>query len=85
MSQVLTETDVPMPRTLQKTDWTLLLKRIREGRCTPFLGAGASYGTLPLGAAIAEDWAKEFGYPLEDSYDLIKVSQFVAVDVEDAM
>jgi hypothetical protein len=85
MSQVLTETDVHMPRTLQRTDWTLLLKRIREGRCTPFLGAGASYGTLPLGSAIAQDWANEFGYPLEDSYDLIRVSQFVAVEMEDAM
>jgi hypothetical protein len=84
MSQVLTETDVPMPRTLQKTDWTLLVKRIREGRCTPFLGAGASFGTLPLGATIAEEWAKEFSYPLEDSYDLIKVSQYVAVEMEDA-
>jgi hypothetical protein len=85
MSQVLTETEVPMPRTLQKMDWKLLLSRIKEGICTPFLGAGASFGTLPLGAAIAEDWAKEFEYPLEDSDNLIKVSQFVAVESEDAM
>jgi len=76
---------LPMPRTLQPRDWTVLLKRIREGRCTPFLGAGASFGSLPLGATLAQQWAKDFGYPLEDTYDLIRVSQFVAVDQEDGM
>ena len=85
MSQLLTATDIPMPRTLQPTDWTLLLRRIREGKCTPFLGAGASFGTLPLGATIAEAWAKEFEYPLEDSHDLIRVSQYVAVEMEDGL
>ena len=51
MSQVLTETEVPMPRTLQKMDWKLLLSRIKEGICTPFLGAGASLGS---GYALAD-------------------------------
>ncbi len=79
------ENELPMPRSLQETDWTVLLKRIRQGNCTPFLGAGASYGTLPLGSAIANEWAEEFGYPLDDSTDLIRVSQYVAVEVGDAM
>lgn len=74
-----------MPRSLQETDWTVLLKRIAKGGCTPFLGAGASFGALPLGAALAKDWAEEFDYPLDDSSDLIRVAQYVAIQVEDPM
>jgi hypothetical protein len=60
-------------------DWDLLLERIREGRCTPFLGAGASVGTLPLGAEIARDWAAEYDYPLDDPHDLARVAQFLGI------
>jgi len=58
-------------------DWELLLKRIKKGLCTPFLGAGACYGSLPLGADVARNWARQYGYPLEDSGKLERVSQFV--------
>ena len=67
---------------MSEGDWNLLLGRIKEGRCTPFLGAGASAGTFPLGSEIALEWAKEHGYPLDDSLDLARVAQFVAVTVD---
>ncbi len=73
-----------MPNTLGDNDWDLLLRRIEEGKCTPFLGAGACYGALPLGGDVAQEWAKEKGYPLEDAYDLARVAQFLAV-TEDPM
>jgi hypothetical protein len=57
----------------------LLLDRIKEGKCTPFLGAGASYGVLPLGSDIAQEWATAEGYPLDDNSDLASVAQFLAV------
>lgn len=60
-------------------DWKRLLERIKEGRCTPFLGAGVCSGVFPLGAEIAAQWSLEHGYPLEDSHDLARVAQFVAV------
>ena len=41
-----------MSNTLEDKDWDLLLRRIKAGKCTPFLGAGAAYGVLPLMAAI---------------------------------
>jgi hypothetical protein len=71
-----------MHRTLGEKDWERLLGRIRDGKCTPFLGAGACFGTLPLGRDIAEQWAKEFDFPLgeEDSTDLMRVAQFLAID-----
>jgi hypothetical protein len=66
-------------------DWEILLGRIKSGSCTPFLGAGASAGTLPLGAEIARRWAKSYDYPLDDSHDLARVAQFLAVRSTDAM
>jgi hypothetical protein len=67
---------------LQARDWEMLLSRIKEGRCTPFLGAGACHPTLPLGSEIARRWADEYGYPLEDSSDLARVAQFLAVEYD---
>lgn len=69
-----------MHRHLEEEDWTLILERIDDGECTPFLGAGACYGVLPLGCDIANEWAKKHDYPLKDSCsDLAKVTQFLAV------
>jgi hypothetical protein len=72
-------------RNLTRADWEILLGRIAVGDCTPFLGAGASAGTLPLGRDIAERWAKEYKYPFEDSHDLARVAQYVAVMRDDIL
>jgi hypothetical protein len=66
--------------TLSEKDWDQLIKAIKYQRCTPFLGAGACYGVLPLGGDIARKWAAEHNYPFEDSSNLIKVAQFMAVE-----
>jgi hypothetical protein len=66
-------------------DWKLLIGRIERGKCTPFLGAGASADALPLGSAVAEQWAKDHGYPLWDPADLPRVAQYLAVLADDAM
>jgi hypothetical protein len=62
--------------------WNTLISRINDGKCTPFLGAGACSGTLPLAKEIAEDLAKEFNYPLQDREDLIKVSQYISITID---
>jgi hypothetical protein len=64
---------------LEDEDWNLLLERIKDGNCTPFLGAGACVGKIPIGSQIANEWAKKYDYPMEDPSDLIRVAQFVAV------
>src|SRR3990172_6855448 len=73
-----------MVNTLEEKDWNLLLRRIKDGKCTPFIGAGACHGKIPLGSTIAQDWAKVHSYPLNDCNDLSRVAQFLAV-TEDAM
>jgi len=68
-----------MAETLTDKDWDILVQRIRDKKCTPFLGAGACYGVLPLGADIAQQWAKQYEYPLDDASNLIAVAQFLAL------
>jgi hypothetical protein len=74
-----------MSKLLTDQDWDLLLRRIANQKCTPFLGAGASYGVLPLGGDIANQWAKKYEFPLEDPSNLIAVSQFLALKYSDSM
>lgn len=68
-----------MPNTLEEKDWNRLLRRIKEGNCTPFIGAGACYEKIPLGSQIAQDWASAHKYPLNDCSDLARVAQFLAM------
>jgi hypothetical protein len=66
-------------------DWKILLGRIKDGKCTPFLGAGVNHGILPLGGQIAREWASEDAFPLRSSDDLPAVAQFIAVKYGDSM
>jgi len=66
-------------RTLSDSDWNLLVTRIRTKDCTPFLGAGACFGTLPLGKDIALEWANEYQYPFSNREDLVQVAQYLAI------
>lgn len=59
--------------------WKTLLQRIRRGKVTPFIGAGASYPTLPTGTKVARSWAKEFDYPFPETENLTRVAQYLAV------
>jgi len=68
-----------MSKLFTDQDWDVLLRRIDQGRCTPFLGAGASAGVLPLGGDIAKQWADKHDYPMEDRSNLIAVAQFLAL------
>ena len=74
-----------MSKLLTNEDWDVLLRRIKQGRCTPFLGAGAAYGVLPLGGDIAKQWAEKYQYPMEDRSNLIAVSQFLALKYSDSV
>lgn len=57
----------------------ILIHRIQTGKVTPFIGAGASTGTLPTGADLAREWSEAFHYPHGTSDDLTAVAQYMAV------
>jgi hypothetical protein len=66
-------------------DWDTLTHRLGTRACTPFIGAGASAGFLPLSRSLAEDLASEYGYPMPDRSDLARVSEFVTVTKRDGL
>lgn len=66
-------------QTLDDRDWDNLLRRIKDGNCTPFLGPGLGEGLLPLDHEIAQSWAEEHHYPLLDNNNLARVAQFLAI------
>jgi hypothetical protein len=68
-----------MTNTLSEEDWDILVESIKDKTCTPFIGAGACKGSLPLGSELAREWAQKFKYPLSDTGDLARVSQYLAV------
>jgi hypothetical protein len=73
---------VQMVETLRDTTWEILLKRIKDGRCTPFLGAGACFPALPLASTIASAWAQEYNYPGDNPKSLIEVAQYLAIQFD---
>jgi hypothetical protein len=64
----------------REANWEDLLKAIKKRQCTPFIGAGACIPWLPLGSQIAREWAEKYGYPLEDTSELARVTQFMGID-----
>jgi hypothetical protein len=73
---------------LSDKSWSLLLDRISDGLCTPFLGAGASSSILPLGGDVAIELPKvvskklklECEYPFKnDNPDLAAICQWLSV------
>ena len=71
--------DIRERNRLTESDCDLLLRAIKTRRCTPIIGPGASAGILPSAYEIAQQWAKEYDYPFEDSSNLMRVAQFVSV------
>jgi SIR2-like domain len=59
--------------------WRRTVYLIAKGKCTPFIGAGASADELPLAASLAAVLASEYDFPFDDHRDLAHVTQFVAV------
>jgi hypothetical protein len=68
--------------TLDQEAWNDLITRLRDKRCTPFIGAGASSPALPRAAELAEQLIAEFpDCPLDndDKKDLLRVTQYLAI------
>ncbi|MDQ3803350.1 MAG: SIR2 family protein [Acidobacteriota bacterium] len=74
-----------MTETLQRLkdrDWAVLLDRIDEKKCTPFLGAGVRSDGPTLRAKIARKWAEEYEYPLGGTDNLAHIARFISVNYD---
>jgi len=67
---------------LDDEKWKVLLRRIQNQRCTPFLGPETCFDfSVPAASVLAQEWANEHNYPFEDRDNLPHVAQFVAYKV----
>ncbi len=64
---------------LSDDEWRRLLTAIQAGKCTPFLGAGASAEHVRGASQIAQDWARHERFPFPNHSELIKVAQYLSV------
>ena len=71
-----------MTHGLEERDWELLLRRIKDGKCTPFIGPEVSAQVMPLRQHVAQSWAHQYDYPLADTHDLARVAQYMAVQYD---
>jgi hypothetical protein len=75
----------------QQIDWwkrepnRIFLRNLKKQECIPFIGPEACKQWIPFGSDIASRWAKEYAYPLQDSYQLSRVAQFLAIEQQDNM
>lgn len=74
---------MPVKR-IENTDWEVLLRRIKDGRCTPFLGAGVYSEGPTLRTSVAKKWSTKYHYPFTDGTDLARVARFLTVEYGDA-
>jgi len=64
---------------LTELDWEDLLYAIKEKKCTPIIGSDTTNPWIDNDHIIAERWAKKFAYPFDDTSQLSKVAQYLAV------
>lgn len=64
---------------LEEEDWDELIYRIKKQQCVPFIGSDIWSSNSPL-SNLAEDWTTLYDYPFEDSSQLSRVAQFIAVE-----
>lgn len=70
---------------MEEADWDRLVAQLSRGDCTPFLGAGACDGTLPVAAEMSSRWAETHNYPFPDHHDLPRVMQYISISDGDAI
>ncbi|WP_169807604.1 SIR2 family NAD-dependent protein deacylase [Herbidospora mongoliensis] len=68
---------------MDETAWGRLITQLKNGDCTPFIGAGANGSSLPNGGELSNEMAGKWGYPFEDRKNLTRVAQYGAIKLSD--
>jgi hypothetical protein len=67
---------------LTEREWNTLLRRIFEYKCTPFLGSELAFPPLPKRSKLAHKLACDCDYPLADTDNLPRVTQYIATEMD---
>lgn len=68
-----------MTAAISERVWQEIMGAIEADECTPFIGAGASAARFQVGSQLADELAKQHGYPFDDKGDLARVAQFASI------
>jgi hypothetical protein len=71
-----------LPNNIRERDWRLLLKRIKDGKCTPIIGPDVYEPVRAFQEAVAQEWADESRYASRKSEELARVAQFLALEYD---
>lgn len=75
----------PSPEPLQRlkeTDWDILIRRIKDRKCTPVLGTETRSEEFLIRSQIAQEWARQYDYPLPRAVNLARVARFISVNYD---
>ena len=69
------------PEDLDEDDWEILLERINDQKCTPFIGPGIYPDIFPF-SALVKDWSRHPQYPFADQSNLTLAAQFRSILID---
>jgi hypothetical protein len=64
---------------LSEDDWYYLIDQIKDKKCTPFIGPEICSKNFFTDKDIAQKWAKEYNYPLDEPSQLSRIAQFLKI------
>jgi hypothetical protein len=63
---------------ISRTDWRAIVRRIADGKVTPFLSDRVSSERLPGHDHLIPAWAEDIGYPLSSSFSITRLAQYLS-------
>lgn len=72
-----------MSGTISRTDWRAIVRRIAEGKVTPFLSDRLNSAFLPGQRGLIQAWADDIGYPMISSFHITRLAQYLSTISDD--
>lgn len=68
---------------ISRTDWRAIVRRIADGKVTPFISDRASSAHLPGQNGLIQAWADDIAYPMISSFSITRLAQYLSTVGDD--
>lgn len=68
---------------ISRTDWRAIVRRIADGKVTPFISDHASSAHLPGRDGLIQAWADDIAYPMISSFSITRLAQYLSTVSDD--
>jgi hypothetical protein len=68
---------------ISRTDWRAIVRRIADGKVTPFISDRASSAHLPGQNGLLQAWADDIAYPMVSSFSITRLAQYLSTVSDD--